>query len=55
LVLAVGFRHRDPSARWKQIVEPCPGRFTHHLELWSVGDLDEVVRDWLREAWLAAA
>ncbi|MCL7454818.1 MAG: DUF5655 domain-containing protein [Anaerolineae bacterium] len=54
LVLTLGFRHRDPSPRWKEIVEPYPGRFTHHLELYSVDDIDEQVRDWLREAWLAA-
>jgi hypothetical protein len=55
LVLTLGFRHRDLSLRWKQIVEASPGRFTHHLELWSVDDLDDQVREWLREAWLAAA
>ena len=55
LVLTLSFRERDPSPRWKQIVEPRPGRFTHHLELWSVEDLDNEVFDWLRKAWEAAA
>lgn len=55
LVLTLGFRHRDPSPRWKEIVEPSPGQFTHHLELWSTQDIDHQVSDWLREAWLAAA
>ena len=49
------FRHRDPSPRWKEIVEPAPGRFTHHLELWTAGDMDNEVRDWLQEAWTEAA
>jgi hypothetical protein len=40
---------------WKEIVEPSPGHFTHHLELWSQADLDSKVRLWLNEAWLAAA
>ena len=55
LVLTVALRRRDSSPRWKQIVEPRPGRFTHHLELHSVSDVDDQVRDWLRDAWMGAA
>ena len=55
LVLTLAFHSRDRSPRWKEIVEPAPGRFTHHLELHSIADLDEEVRDWLREAWVIAA
>jgi hypothetical protein len=54
LVLTLPLRHRDPSPRWKQIVEPAPGRFTHHLELYTTGDIDDEVRAWLREASLVA-
>jgi hypothetical protein len=50
LVLSLPFRHRDPSPRWKQVVEPAPGRFMHHLELHSVGEIDDEVRAWLQEA-----
>ena len=31
LVLTIGLRRRDASPRWKQVVEPAPGRFTHHV------------------------
>lgn len=55
LVLSLSLPHRDPSARWKEIVEPAPGRFTHHLELWTASDIDDEVRDWLQEAWAEAA
>lgn len=55
LVLTLSFRFRDPSPRWKQIVEPAPGRFTHHLELYSPADIDAEVRAWLQAAWSAAA
>jgi hypothetical protein len=55
LVLTLSFRHRDPSPRWKEIVEPAPGRFTHHLELHSVDEIDDEVGAWLREAWASAA
>lgn len=51
VIESVGLRRRDGSLRWKQVVEPAPGRFTHHLELRSVFDVDAEVRDWLQEAW----
>ena len=54
LVLTLSLRRRDPSPRWKEIVEPAPGRFTHHLELRSTADIDDEVRSWLQEAWAAA-
>jgi hypothetical protein len=55
LVLTIGLRHRDPSPRWKEVVKPAPGRFTHHLELYSVADIDNQIRAWLKEAWTEAA
>ena len=54
LVLTVPLRRRDPSPRWKQIVEPAPGRFTHHMELHSLNDIDDQVCGWLQEAWAQA-
>ena len=53
LVLTILLRHRINSARWKQIVQPAPGRFTHHLELYDPAEIDEDVGTWLREAWVA--
>ena len=55
LVLTLAFPRRDESPRWKEIVEPYPGRFTHHLELNAAADMDEEVRAWLRIAWEHAA
>jgi len=51
LALSIALRRRDPSSRWKQVVEPVPGRLMHHLELVQVSDLDDQVRAWLQEAW----
>ena len=51
LVLTLAFAQRNPSPRWKSVVEPAHGRFIHHLELFSQADLDEEVRAWLRSAW----
>ena len=55
LVLTLSFPRRDPSPRWKEIVQPAPGRFTHHLELHTEAEIDDEVRHWLRDAWTAAA
>lgn len=55
LVLTLSLRRKDPSPRWKEIVEPAPGRFTHHLELGSPEDIDNDIRAWLQEAWADAA
>jgi len=55
LVLTLSFRQREPSPRWKEVVEHYPGRFTHHLELRSTAEIDDEVRAWLQEAWSAAA
>ena len=51
LVLTLSLQRKDLSPRWKEIVEPRPGRFTHHLELYSGADIDDEVCTWLREAW----
>jgi hypothetical protein len=51
LVLSIYLPARDSSSRWKEIVEPSKGRFTHHIELWSERDGDEFVRIKLRETW----
>ena len=55
LVLSVYLKRRDNSERWKQVVEPSGGRFTHHLELRHVADVDDFVERCLAEAWAAAA
>ena len=54
LVLTISFPKRDPSPLWKEIVEPTPGRFIHHLEVYSADDLDQQVREWLSAAMAAA-
>ena len=51
LVLSLSFPQKDPSPRWKEVVEPTRGHFMHHLELYTTDDLDKQVQDWLRSAW----
>ena len=50
LVLSIALPGRDGSPRWKQIVEPAPGRFMHHLELYTIDEIDDEVRAWLQAA-----
>ena len=54
LVLSLALTRRDASLRWKEVVEPKPGRFTHHMEIYSIDQIDDEVRLWLKEAWLEA-
>ena len=54
LVLSIALASRDGSPRWKQVAEPAPGRFMHHLELYDAADLDGEVCAWLRQAWESA-
>jgi hypothetical protein len=55
LVLTFSFTKRNSSPRWKEIVEPAPGCFTHHLELCTESEIDAEVRGWLQEAYEAGA
>ena len=55
LVLSVALPYIDTSPRWKQVVEPHPGRCMHHLELRDVSEIDDEVLHWLQIAWLNAA
>jgi hypothetical protein len=54
LVITFSFPYRHNSPRWKEIVEPKPSRFTHHLELYSTDDVDDEVCGWIQAAWEAA-
>jgi hypothetical protein len=50
VVLSVALGRADPSPRWKEVAHPAPNHWMHHLEVRSVGDLDEEVGAWLAEA-----
>jgi uncharacterized protein DUF5655 len=50
IVLSVGLPRRDASLRWKEVVQPTPRLWMHHLELGSVDEVDDEVAGWLREA-----
>ncbi len=50
VVLSVALDRHDPSPRFKEVVEPAPGRWMHHLELDGTDEVDAEVVEWLREA-----
>jgi hypothetical protein len=54
LVLSIYLRRRARSPVWKEIVEASPGRFTHHAELCSPGDVGPEIGKALAEAWREA-
>jgi hypothetical protein len=55
LVLTLSFDKKDDSPSWKEVTRVSPDRFTHHLELRRVEDIDAQVKGWLHAAWEAAA
>ena len=50
VVLSIALERHDRSTRFKEVVQPSPGRWMHHLELHGPDEVDEQVVDWLREA-----
>ena len=53
-VLSVALPHRIDSPRFKQVAHPAPQAWMHHLELRHLGQVDDEVRGWLREAYESA-
>lgn len=54
VVLTIALPGRDPSPRWKEVVEPAPGVWMHHLELATLAGVDAEVAGWLAAAYEAA-
>jgi transposase InsO family protein len=50
VVLSIALDRHDPSPRFKEVVQPTPGRWMHHLELGSADQVDAEVVEWLEEA-----
>lgn len=50
VVLSIALGRRDGSARFKEIVQPSPRHWLHHLEINDPDELDAEVAGWLREA-----
>ncbi|HEX6207730.1 MAG TPA: DUF5655 domain-containing protein [Actinomycetota bacterium] len=55
VVLSFALPRRDRSPRLKEVVEPRPGLWMHHLEVHDPDEMDDEVSEWLREAFEAAS
>jgi hypothetical protein len=55
VVLSIALPRRLQSPRWKEVVQPSPRTWMHHLEVYSVLELDGEVEGWLHEAGAAAS
>ena len=51
LLLTFGLAFRLEHPRIAQVVEPYPGRWTHHLLLHEAEELDPQLMDWLQQAY----
>ena len=55
LVLSFALPERLDSDRFKEVVQPAPRVWMHHLELRDADQLDDEVHGWLERAWANAA
>lgn len=54
LILTFGLNARTEHPKIFQAVEPYPGRWTHHMILSDVSDIDSTVGHWLKDAYAFA-
>lgn len=50
IVVTFGLGYRVESPRIDAAVEPYPGRFTHHVLVSGIEEIDEELMSWVREA-----
>ena len=55
ITITLGLNRRETSPRIDQASEPYPGRWTHHLVIGSVEEIDGELMAWVREAYDFAA
>lgn len=51
LTITLGLAHRLDSPRVDQASEPYPGRWTHHLVIGSIDEIDDELMAWTAEAY----
>ena len=55
VVLSIALDREIESPRWKEVANPSPSIWQHHLEITDLADIDDEIRGWLREAYAGAA
>lgn len=51
LLISFGLNYQKQSPRIAQSVEPYPGRWTHHVPIQSVEEIDDELMSWIDEAY----
>lgn len=51
LLLSLGLSYHKESPRIAIATEPYPNRWTHHILLTHMEEVDDTILDWLQEAW----
>lgn len=51
VVLSFGLNRKMEDPRIVESTEPYPGRWTHHVLIQSKDDVDDQIKEWLREAY----
>lgn len=51
LTVTFGLGRRETDPRIAATVEPCPGRWTHHVTVRDPADIDQQLLSWLAEAY----
>ena len=55
ITITLGLNRREGSPRIDQASEPYPGRWTHHIVIGSVAEIDDELMAWVKEAYDFAA
>ena len=50
MTFSFGLGYRKESPRIDAATEPYPGRWTHHVMVGSVEEIDEELMNWIKEA-----
>jgi len=54
LVFTLGLNRKLDNPRIAYVVEPYPGRWTHHILIQSEEEIDGELKEWIREAYFFA-
>ena len=55
ITITLGLNRREGSPRIDQVSEPYPGRWTHHLVIGDLEEIDDQLMAWVHEAYDFAA
>lgn len=50
IVVTIGLQHKVESPRIDVATEPYPGRWTHHILISEMAEIDDELMEWIKEA-----